>query len=129
MLNKGLRDEENEKINNVLATLISIVFVPDLWSEEDRKNIEKQLAALNLTMQNLVDFDVNALTNHLSPFQLDWKNQEYFADFLVGLSGKIQDQKTSLLEKSIGYYTYIQDESKTFSFDIFNKINAAKAKL
>lgn len=126
MLNKGLRDEQNEKINNVLAQLIALGFVPEGWNDSDQSNVEKQLAILNMSIQNLIDFNLDQLLSYLNEKSFDWANYELFADFLINLSNRIEDHRTVLREKAVGLYNYIQQESKTFSFEIFNKINNAK---
>lgn len=121
-LNKGLRDEESERISNILKKLIELIYVPDFEKEE----IENQLKNLGLNLETLLDFSSKDLIEHLEKFHFDWENAERFADFLVTLSDKLPENKTSLKEKAIAVYNYIQSESKTFSFEIFNKIASAK---
>ena len=57
---------------------------------------------------------------------LDWNQLEQFADFLVKSS---KENPFDFSEKAIAIYNYIQLESKTFSFEIFNKLAAVKANL
>lgn len=123
MLSKGLRDEESTRIDNVLKTLLSIVFVPEMLTEKDSGNIENQLNLLGLTTQDLIDFSPNDLTGHLVKFHLNWNHLEQFADFLLQLSKK---EPSDLSEKGIYIYHYIQQESKSFSFEIHHKLAAAK---
>lgn len=129
MLNKGLRDEESIRIDNMLKTLLSIVFVPKMFTEEGKINIEKQLGILDLNNQNLIEMDSNELLERLIYRRLDWNNLEQFADFLIGFSKTLGMQHPNLPEKAIAIYNYIQQESKTFSFGISNKITLAKANL
>lgn len=126
MLNKGLRDQQNEKINNVLAQLLAIGFIPKGWNDSDKNNVEKQLEKIDLKIQQLIDFNLEQLLIFLKTKSFDWANYESFADFLIGLSNVIEDHRAPLKGKAIGLYNYIQQESKTFSFDIFNKINNAQ---
>lgn len=49
MLNKGLRDEEKVKIDNMLKTLLSLVFVPKSLNIEDTSLIDNQLTDFGLT--------------------------------------------------------------------------------
>jgi len=123
MLSKGLRDEESIRIDNVLKTLLSIVFVPKMLTKEDTINIENQLGSLGLTIQNLTDFNQTDLIEHLVKCHLNWAHLEQFADFLLLLSDKIEGDFS---EKAIEIYNHIQKESKTFSFEIYNKIEATK---
>jgi hypothetical protein len=126
MLNKGLRDQESIRIDNVLKTLLSLVFVPKRWNEEETLNIEDQLKDLGMNIQSLVDFDQKDLVMHLVRCHLDWKQLEQFADFLVIGS---KENPFDFSEKAISIYEYIQQGSKTFSFEIHHKIAVLKANI
>lgn len=126
MLNKGLRDQESIRIDNVLKTLLSIVFVPKFWNLEDKINIEDQLKDFGLNIQSLIDLNETDLITHLLRFHLDWNQLEQFGDFLKALS---KDNSFDFSGKALVIYNYIQKESKVFSFGINNKITAAKANL
>ena len=126
MLNKGLRDQESIRIDNVLKTLISIVFVPKFWDLEDKINIEEQLKDFGLNIQSLIDSNEKDLITHLLRLHLDWNQLEQFADFLVIAS---KDNPFDFSQNAIAIYNYIQQESKVFSFGINSKIAAAKANL
>lgn len=125
MLNKGLRDQESERIDNVLKTLLSLVFVPKK-ATDDIINIENQLKGFGLNIESLFGIEPNDLIELLQRLHFDWNQQEQFADFLIAFS---KDNLFDLTEKAIAVYEYIQSESKTFSFGIFNKIALAKANL
>ncbi|MGM8360881.1 hypothetical protein ACSV4D_03090 [Flavobacterium sp. ARAG 55.4] len=122
MLNKGLRDQEKIRIDNILKTLHSLVFVPK-WNEEAIPAIEEQLKNFGLNLERINEISEDELIELLQRYHLDWNHQEYFADILVEMSQKNQFH---FLEKAVAIYNYIQQESKTFSFGIFNKIAAAK---
>lgn len=124
MLTKGLRDEENERINNVLKQLISLTYIPEDWNLDD---LDNQLKYLALTMEDLFKFSSEEVIQHLEKLHFDWPNAELFADFLVQISNNLIAEKAQLRIKAIAVYEYVQKESKTFSFDIFNKISSAKA--
>lgn len=121
MLNKGLRDEESIRIDNVLKTLHSLVFVPE--NAFDINTIEEALKDFGLNIESLIAITPNDLIVLLNRLHLDWNQQEQFADFLVSFS---KGNTFNFREKAIAVYNYIQSESKTFSFGIFNKIAAAK---
>ena len=126
MLNKGLRDQESQRIDNILQKLMSIVYVPKFWNLEDLNQIEEQLKGFGLNIETLVEMPANDLITLLMQNHLDWTQLEQFADVLVILSKENQFQFT---EKAVVIYNYIQQESKTFSFGILNKIAVAKANL
>lgn len=119
----GLRDEENERINNILKKLIALDYVP----ENGNDMLNDELKNLAMDVASLSAFTPKEMTAHLQKLHFDWANAEQFADFLVGLSAKTENLK--LKENAIAVYNYIQLESKIFSFDIFNKIAALKASL
>jgi len=111
-LSLGLRDEENERINNILNKLMELTFVPDGWLHDDTQPL---LAQLGLSAESLHAMTGNELNEHISKMHFDWANMERFADMLA--------RNTIHKEKAIALYNFIQTESKMFSFDIFNKIN------
>lgn len=123
MLTKGLRDEENERINNVLKQLISLTYIPEDWNLNDFGN---QLKNLALTMDDVLKFSSEEIIQHSEKLHFDWANAELFADLLVQISDNYEEEKAQLRLKAIAVYEYVQRESKTFSFDIFNKISSAK---
>mgnify|MGYP003643222058 CR=1 FL=1 len=126
MLNKGVRDEEKVKIDNMLKTLLSLVFIPKFWNIEDRRLIDNQLTDFDLTTAILDQIEEKDLILLLDKYEMDWTQKEQFADFLIAYS--INNQY-DFLAKAIAIYNHIQIDSKTFSFEIFNKIATAKANL
>lgn len=124
MLNKGLRDEKKVRIDNVLKTLLSFVFVPKFWNIEDTSLIDNQLTDFGLTTEVLIQIEENDLMELLDQYDLDWIQKERFADFLIAFS---KENPFDLSKKAVAVYEHIQLESKTFSFEIFNKITAAKS--
>jgi hypothetical protein len=124
MLNKGLRDQENLRIDNVLKVLHSLTFVPKFWNLEDLLLLENELKDLGMNVESLRDFDEKALISHLERLHFDWNHFEIFADFLIAFS---KDSQFDFTQKAISIYDYVQKESKTYSFEIFNKTAAAKA--
>ena len=126
MLNKGLRDQESIRIDNILKMLHSLSFVPKFWNLEDLLHLENELKDLGMNIETLGDFNEKGLIAHLARLHFDWNHFELFADFLLALSTESQ---FDFSEKAIAIYDYVQKESKTFSFEIFNKTAAAKANL
>jgi len=126
MLNKGLRDQESIRIDNILKVLHSLTFVPKFWNLEDLLLLENELKDLGMNVESLSDFDEKQLISHLERLHFDWNHFEIFADFLIALS---KESQFDFSGKAIAIYDYVQKESKVFSFGIFNKTAAAKAKL
>jgi hypothetical protein len=126
MLNKGLRDQESIRIDNILKILNSLTFVPKFWNLEDLLLLENELKDLGMNVESLSDFDEKGLISHLERLHFDWNHFEIFADFLMALSKESQFDFT---QKAIAIYDYVQKESKTYSFEIFNKTAVAKANL
>ena len=126
MLNKGLRDQESIRIDNILKMLQSLTFVPKYWNLEDILSLENELKDLGMNVESLRDFDEKQLIFHLERLHFDWNHFEIFADFLIALS---KESQFDFSGKAIAIYDYVQKKSKTFSFEIFNKTAAAKANL
>jgi len=119
MLTKGLRDEENERINNVLKQLVALTFVPENRNEG---NVAIQLQKLGLSLEVLTTISLTELTDYLLNYHMDWANMELFADVVASLSAEAGLEL--LKEKAVGVYNFIQHESKMFSFEIMGKVNA-----
>jgi hypothetical protein len=124
MLNKGLRDEKKVKIDKMLTTLLSLVFVPKFWNTEDTNLIDDQLTEIQLSSAILQEISDKDLITLLSGYGFDWEDKERFADFLVDYS---KDNSVDFIAKAIAIYVHIQEESKAFSFGISNKIAVAKS--
>ncbi|HQK39366.1 MAG TPA: hypothetical protein PLO52_04530 [Flavobacterium alvei] len=126
MLNKGLRDQESIRIDNILKMLHSLTFVPKFWNLEDLLHLENELKDLGMNVESLTDFSQEQLISHLERLHFDWNHFEIFADFLIAFS---KESQFDFSGKAIAIYDYVQQESKVFSFGIFNKIAAVKANL
>jgi hypothetical protein len=126
MLNKGLRDQESIRIDNILKVLHSLTFVPKFWNLEDLLLLENELKDLGMNIERLSDFNENQLISHLERLHFDWKHFEIFADFLIAFS---KESQFDFSGKAIAIYDYVQQESKVFSFGIFNKLAVAKANI
>jgi len=126
MLNKGVRNQETTRIDNILKVLHSLTFVPKFWNLEDLLLLENELKDLGMNIESLTAFSEEQLISHLERLHFDWNHFEIFADFLVSLS---KESQFDFSEKAIAIYNYVQMESKSFSFVIFNKITTAIANL
>lgn len=117
-LSFGYRDENNERINNLLKKLIALTLV----SGGNDENIELLLEELGLSRAKLTEMSSDTLNKHLTDNHLDWPNMEQVADVLAQLSKR--PGLESLKEKAIALYNFIQKESRLFSFEIMAKVNA-----
>jgi len=124
-LNKSLRDEEKERINAILKKLNELIYVPDFG----KASTDEELKNLALSTDTLLRFSGDEIIQHLDKLHFDWESLEQFADYLVLLGEKTASEKANLTEKALFIYNYVQRESKVFSFGIFGKIAATKAKL
>lgn len=125
MLNKGLRDNEAIRIDNVLKTLLSLDFVPQPLTDDEKIDIENQLKEFGLNIESLVEYQNEELITLLVRRHLDFNQLEQFADFLIEFS---KAENYNFENKSLAIYKYIQRESKVFSFGINAKIASAKNK-
>lgn len=123
MLNKGLRNQECERIDSILKKLMSLVYVPKFWNLKGLLYIENNLRDLGMNVESLQNFSQEDLIVHLERLHFDWNHFEIFADFLMAFS---KESQFNFSEKAIAIYNYVQQESKTFSFEIFNKTAASK---
>ncbi|MFC0781021.1 hypothetical protein [Flavobacterium sp. HJSW_4] len=125
MLNKGLRDEEKIRIDNVLKTLRTLIYVPYPLNALQKSDLENQLKEFGLNIQSLIDYSNEDLTTLLMRLHFEWEQLEQFADILMELS---KDENYNFEDKALAIYQYIQAESKVFSFGINSKISSIKNK-
>ncbi|MBO9582903.1 MAG: hypothetical protein J7574_01960 [Flavobacterium sp.] len=125
MLNKGLRDEEKIRIDNVLKTLRTLVYVPYPLNALQKSDLENQLKEFGLNFESLIDYSNEDLTTLLMRLHFDWEQLEQFADILIELS---KEENYNFKDKALALYQYIQSESKVFSFGINSKISSLKNK-
>ncbi|MFH6966074.1 hypothetical protein [Flavobacterium sp. FlaQc-28] len=123
MLNKGLRDEEKIRVDNVLKTLRTLVFVPYPLNDLQKTEIENQLKEFGLNIETLADYSNEDLITLLIRLHFDWDQLEQFTDILIEFS-KIESY--NFTGKALAVYQYIQQESKVFSFVINTKIASLK---
>ncbi len=121
-LTARLRDEENERINNILKRLIGTDYVPDQGNDA----INLILKDLGFSLQSLLEMEPSSLVSALERLHFDWANAEQFADFVLSFYQKWPQPEFALRPKAIAIYEYVQNESKTFSLQIAQKIAAAK---
>lgn len=126
MLNKGLRDEEKIRIDNVLKTLRTLIYVPYPLNNIQKEDIENQLKDFGLNIETLFDYQNEELISLLIRLHFDFDHLEQFADFLMEFS---KAENHIFQDKALHIYQYIQQESKVFSFGINAKITSAKAKI
>ena len=125
MLNKGLRDEQAVRIDNILKTLLSLVFVPKFWNVTELSTLDEQLEKFGMTLENISSSTSEDLIKLLNQNNLEYDQMEQFADILINLS---KGEQFNFAEKAVAIYKFIQTESHTMSFSILGKIASAKAK-
>ncbi|MCD0464449.1 hypothetical protein [Flavobacterium sp. ENC] len=125
MLNKGLRDDESIRIDNVLKTLRALDFVPQPLTDDKKFEVENQLKEFGLDIESLVEYQNEELITLLVRCHLDFNQLEQFADFLMEFS-KVENYNFE--DKALAIYQYIQRESNVFSFAVNTKIASAKNK-
>ncbi|WPO80026.1 hypothetical protein [Flavobacterium sp. KACC 22761] len=123
MLNKGLRDEEKIRIDNVLKTLRNLIYVPYPLNVLQKTEIENQLKEFGLNIESLIDFSNEDLITLLMRLHFDWEHLEQFGDILIEFS---KEENYNFADKALAIYQYIQQESKVFSFGINAKIASLK---
>lgn len=111
-LTAGFRDEENERISNILKKLTALEYVP----ENETAAFDDLLKQLALNTQSLREMPPADLVILIQKLHFNWGNAEIFADFLASQHEGIFKMQ------ALAVYRYIQSESKTFSFEINSKI-------
>lgn len=119
MLNKGLRDEQAIRIDNILKTLLSLVFVPKFWNVTELSAVDEQLEKFGMTLESISNATSEDLIKLLKQNNLEFEQLDQFSDVLVNLS---KGDQYNFNEKAVSIYKFIQSESHTMSFSIMGKI-------
>lgn len=128
MLNKGLRDEEKEKVSKVFNQLLEMEFVPNLWENSQRQQVSEKFEHILKISLDEIEMSTNEqLCNLLKNANLDFEQYEQFGDILLKAIEVEEENKTSLLaERAITVYETAQKEGKIYSFGLIQKILQAK---
>lgn len=128
MLSKGLKDEENQKINELIGRLINLEFVPEFYETQKRSKANGLLfEQLGFKISDLKSWSSDEVLQKLKELHFDFANLEQFGDFLLKIIPLEEEQQQShLATHAVAIFEYIQIESKTFSFSSIQKINNAK---
>lgn len=128
MLSKGLRDEKKEEINKAFNALLTWEYIPQEWQKQDREKY-------SLYLKQQLDYSLNELISAEKRDLKDKLIQKHFDFDLYLKLGEVLEQiidletaenRAVLAEKIIFIYQVAQDESKTFSFELVQKIKATK---
>ncbi|HSM63697.1 MAG TPA: hypothetical protein VK833_07155 [Gillisia sp.] len=128
MLSKGLRDEENQKINELVGRLIDLEFVPKFWEREQRSKVDGLLfEQLGFKISDLETLSSEELLIKLKELNFDFSNLEQFGDLLLKIIPLEDiDHESHLAKSAIAVYELAQKESKTYSLSLIQKLNQAK---
>lgn len=130
MLSKGLRDEENEKINRLFNEALDIQFVPELWIKQQREQVDRVLMeATGFNLSELSAVQTEYLYENLRQKEVPFSNCEQLGDLLMKVLPYEEENRLKLAEKTVTVYEFVQNESKTFSFSLVQKINSAKTEM
>nr|WP_315223479.1 hypothetical protein [uncultured Flavobacterium sp.] len=122
MLNKGLRNDEAIRIDNVLKTLRALDFLPKTLSDDELFSLENLLKEFGLSIESLIDYQKDELIELLHRNHFDFNQLDQFADFLMEFS---KAENYNFEDKALAIYQHIQQESSIFSFGINAKIASA----
>lgn len=131
MLSKGLRDEENEKIDRLFNEALNIEYVPELYVKQQRELISRLiLETTGFTLSEFAEAENEELYENLQERKLPFSNCEQLGDLLLRIfSFEEDDLQLKLLQKTVALYEYVQTESKIFSFTIVQKLNSVKTQI
>jgi len=129
MLNKGLKDEENQKINELVGKLLDLEFVPEFYESEQRSKVNGLLfEQLGFKISDLETWSSQDLLVRLKRLNFDFSNYEQFGDLLLKLIPfEAEVHESHLAKSTVAIFETAQIESKTFSFSLIEKLNQAKA--
>ncbi len=129
MLTKGFKNEEQKKLDQILHAGLQLAFVPETWHLEAKRKLDELLQnAAHITLVTLIRFPANQLITHVKSLNFSLSNLEHLADLLVKVSAVEPEHQSNLTHKALAIYKYAQEENKTFSWGIAQKIRALENK-
>lgn len=128
MLSKGLRDEEKEQVNKAFNALLTWEYIPEEWQKQDREKYSLYLKQqLDYTLNELISVEKRDLKDKLIQKHFDFELYLKLGEVLEQIIDLEPAKNRALIaEKIIFIYQVAQEESKTFSFELVQKINATK---
>jgi hypothetical protein len=129
MLSKGIKSEEQEKLNQIIEEGLQMDLVPDLWKTEQRKSIDEIFQqALGLALDEVEALPNEEWLKRIKKQDLNFSNAEKIGDLLLKISFQEPEKiKSDLSRKAVMLYENAQEEHKIFSFGLIQKIKNAKA--
>ena len=128
MLNKNYRDEEKERIDEQLRSIMEMGHIPEEW-EEIRLNLDRKLKeALSIGLDEIENLPEEKLTEILANLDLEFSHYEALGDILLGsIELEAEEKQADLAQKTLLIYKTAQEVSRTFSFSLTQKINEARS--
>jgi len=125
MLSKGLKDEKKEEIDKALNALLAWNFIPQNWETQQREQFSKKIQQiLGFTWDEIISTETNTFKNTLRQKSFDFEMYEKLADLLQQIIVlESTENQPFLAKKIILIYKTAQEESKTFSFSLVQKIS------
>ena len=128
MLNKNYRDEEKERIDEQLRSIMEMGHIPEEW-EEIRLNLDRKLKeALSIGLDEIENLPEEKLMEILANLDLEFSHYEALGDILLGsIELEAEEKQADLAQKTLLIYKTAQEVSSTFSFSLTQKINEARS--
>jgi len=128
MLNKNYRDEEKERIDEQLRSIMEMGHIPEEW-EEIRLNLDRKLKeALSIGLNEIKNLPEEKLMEILANLDLEFSHYEALGDILLkSIELEAEDKQADLAQKTLLIYKTAQEVSRTFSFSLTQKINEARS--
>lgn len=128
MLNKNYRDEEKERIDEQLRSIMEMGHIPEEW-EEIRLNLDRKLKeALSIGLNEIENLPEEKLMEILANLDLEFSHYEALGDILLGSTElEAEEKQADLAQKTLLIYKTAQEVSRTFSFSLTQKINEARS--
>ncbi|WP_339811696.1 hypothetical protein [Zunongwangia profunda] len=128
MLNKNYRDEEKERIDAQLRSIMEMGHVPDEW-EEIRLDLDRKLKeAVGIGLDEMENLPEEKLMEILANLDLEFSHYEALGDILLNsIELEAEEKQNDLAQKTLLIYKAAQEVSRTFPFSLTQKINEARS--
>ncbi|MCL6217174.1 hypothetical protein [Zunongwangia pacifica] len=128
MLNKNYRDEEKERIDAQLRSIMEMGHIPEEW-EEIRLDFDRKLKeALGIGLNEIENLPEEKVMEILANLDLEFSHYEALGDILLNsIELEAEEKQADIAQKTLSIYKKAQEVSRTFSFSLTQKINEARS--
>lgn len=127
MLTKGFKNEEQKKLDQLLNAGLQLAFVPESWKLKEKQQFDELLLrTAEVSLEDITRLPTKEFIEILKKHRFSFSNLERFADLLMNTLPVEPENRIEIARKAEAIYEFAQEESKTYSLGLIQKLKEAK---